>query len=127
MTNEQLDVESARDLIKHENDLFNHRLMWFILLQGFLFSSLGFAWGKSPALIYVLCGLGGLTSLSIFSILHAGDGAIKQIINEVKEEDRWKVIGYRATPKRKITFPWFTFPLFLGVAWISIIFIKFFS
>lgn len=43
------DEEFYLHRVMHENDLMNHRIIWFITLQGLLFAALGFSWGKTDA------------------------------------------------------------------------------
>jgi hypothetical protein len=64
--------------VMHENDLMNHRITWFITLQGRLFAALGFSWGKTDAknLIIRLGFLGILTSASSALVLWGGANAI---------------------------------------------------
>jgi hypothetical protein len=33
-----------RDMIKHENDVTNHRIMWLLIGQGFIANGFIFAW-----------------------------------------------------------------------------------
>jgi len=119
----KLDV--VRDLIKHENDLINHRLTWFITSQGLLMAALGFAWGKADArdLIFVLCGLGLLTSVSTACVLWSGAAVIDQLAKKTCADDE-PVIGGRAGIRR-FAYPWYSFPVLFGVSWASILWINF--
>lgn len=107
----------ARDLIKHENDLINHRLSWFITIQGLLFAALGFAWGKTETreLVFVFCGLGMLTAVSTACVLWDGATAIEQLSKE-NSAVREPIIGRRAGIK-KFAYPWYSFPVLFGLAW----------
>jgi hypothetical protein len=114
----------VRDLIKHENDLLNHRLTWFITIQGLLFAALGFAWSKSDAkeLVFVFCGLGILTAVSSAFALWGGANAIDQLSTEEKIDDQ-PIIGRRAGIE-KFAYPWYSFPVLFGAAWGSILWIN---
>jgi len=37
-------ASSIRNMIQHEDTLINHRLTWFLVFQGFLFTTLGIVW-----------------------------------------------------------------------------------
>lgn len=110
-----------RDLIKHENDLMNHRLTWFITIQGLLFAALGFAWGKPDArgLIFVFCGLGLLTAISTAFVLWGGAAAIENLSKESPTVGG-PTIGRRAGIER-VAYPWFSFPVLFGLAWVLIV------
>jgi hypothetical protein len=43
----QTQVETFREMVRHENELMNHRVSWLLTLQGLLFTALGFAWDKA--------------------------------------------------------------------------------
>lgn len=114
----------TRDLVKHENDLINHRLTWFITIQGLLFAALGFAWGKEDArqLIFVLCPLGMLTSVSTAFALWGAAAAIERLCNGRGLVGQ-AVIGRQAGIAR-FAYPWFTFPVFFGLAWGAVLLIN---
>jgi hypothetical protein len=114
----------SRDLIKHENELINHRLAWFITIQGLLLAALGFAWGKADArgLVFVFCGLGLLTSISTAFTLWSGAAAIDRITVETRGVDE-PIIGSLAGIE-KFAYPWYSFPVLFGVAWVSILLIN---
>ena len=69
----------TRDLIMHENELINHRMIWLLMIQGFLFAGLGFVWENNGAVIYVFCAVGLLTAFSLHRILLAGARAIRNM------------------------------------------------
>lgn len=69
----------TRDLIMHENELFNHRMIWLLMIQGFLFAGLGFVWQNSGAVIYVFCAVGLLTAFSLHRLLLGGIRAIRNM------------------------------------------------
>ena len=118
------DPSIARELIKHENDLIDHRLTWFITIQGLLFTALGFAWGKSDAksLVFVFSGLGFLTAISTAFVLWGGAFAIENL-SRTKDTVEEPMIGRRAGVE-KIAYPWFSFPVLFGMAWILIAWIN---
>ena len=69
----------TRGLIMHENELINHRMIWLLMIQGFLFAGLGFVWQNSGAVIYVFCAVGLLTAFSLHRLLLAGIRAIRNM------------------------------------------------
>ena len=122
------DAEVIRQMIRHENDLMNHRLSWFNTLQGLLFAALAFSWDKpdSSGLVYMLCALGALLCLSTHYSLRGAVFAITRL------RDWWDnhrdtgyngpdVIGRR--PDRKsipLLRPYVLFPAAFGTAWLWI-------
>jgi hypothetical protein len=119
-----IDPSVGRDLIKHENDLINHRLTWFITIQGLLYASLGFAWGKQDAreLVFTFCGLGMLTAISTAFVLWGGANAIERLASESRAAGQ-PVIGRRAGIE-KFAYPWYSFPVLFGLAWASVLWIN---
>jgi hypothetical protein len=118
------DGDVVRDLIKHENELMNHRLTWFITLQGLLFAALGFAWEKTDAkgLIFVFCGLGIFSSASAATALHGAATAIKQL---AKIQTHPKIIIGRVAPWfETMLYPWFAFPVLFASAWAIILWLN---
>ena len=116
----------ARQLIAHENELINHRLMWFITLQGLLMAALGFAWDKLDArgLIFVFSGLGMLTAVSSASILWGGAMAIEKLSAIEADHPDSPVIGRRAKWSEKSLYPWFALPVLFVVAWAAILWLN---
>ena len=90
MTLEECDYgkKVIREMIKHENDLMNHRLTWLCQIQGFLFTALAVIWQypASKYVQYVLCLAGVLVAISSFYGLDAAVQAIKKLND--KGEDR---------------------------------------
>ncbi|GAB1235589.1 hypothetical protein [Ferrigenium sp. UT5] len=87
--------EIIRGLIHDENEMTNHRMNWFLILQGFLFAGIAFAWEKSIGLVIVFSGVGILSSLSVGLLLHLGIDAIKNLQREASEI-KGKVVGKKA-------------------------------
>ena len=109
--------------LMHENDLMNHRITWFITLQGLLFAALGFSWGKTDAknLIIILGLLGILTSASSGLVLWGGANAIEELLNS---STITKALGRKSTWKEKYFYPWYSFPLLFIFAWVIILLTK---
>jgi hypothetical protein len=81
-----------RDYIKHEDDLLNQRSTWHLLIQGFLFATLGvvgeWTFAKDAPnylatqrenLIYVLAGVGISVAAAAFLSILAANNAIDQL------------------------------------------------
>jgi hypothetical protein len=68
-------------MVRHENELMNHRVSWLLTLQGLLFTALGFAWDKADAhaLIYVFCATGAVVAISSQTVLNGAHQAIDQL------------------------------------------------
>lgn len=134
----------VREMIKHENELINHRITWLVELQGLLFAALGFSWDKRDAhlLIYCFCLLGSLIAVSSFIALASGDEAISQIlwwwdVHKPSEYSGPDVIGVTAGPlgnrkplvvklfsmkfkMERLLYPWFFLPGLFIAAWLAV-------
>lgn len=119
--------QTCRDLIKHENDLTNHRLTWLLTAEGLLFAALGFGLSKDNPdvgkhLIPVLSLVGVTLAASGSIVLDAADAAICRLsavaphVNG-KEAD---VLGYRGLPMLGLLAPWRIYPPMFIVAWYVI-------
>ncbi len=121
----------AREMVRHENELMNHRLTWLLTLEGLLFAALGFAWGKddSPSakgLVYVFCGIGAFVPVLTLFILDAAQKAL------IRLRDWWEdarppdykgpgIIGYWHKPALIAWFvPWRILPATFVVAWLFV-------
>lgn len=59
-----------REMIRHENDLANHRLMWLLVFQGFLASSYPKAESGGTLAVLAISLVGILVTLSAFGVLY---------------------------------------------------------
>ncbi len=105
----------------HETELMNHRITWFITLQGLLFAALGFSWDKTDAknLIFILSFLGILTSASSAFVLWGSANTIEKLLNNSMID-----IGRKSNWREKLFYPWYTFPVLFAIAWAAILFVK---
>ena len=120
----------AREMVRHENELMNHRLTWLLTLEGLLFAALGFAWGKDDAtakgLVDVFCGIGIVVPVLTLFILDAAQKAL------IRLRDWWEsaqptgyqgpgIIGYWHKPALIAWFvPWRILPGTFVLAWIFV-------
>jgi hypothetical protein len=63
-------VTVIREMIRHENDLTNHRTMWLLIVQGLLANAYVAARGGDTALVLMLSLVGILVTLSAFVMLY---------------------------------------------------------
>lgn len=120
---------TVRDMIKHENELINHRITWLSTLHGLLFAALSFAWdnNNAQALVFVFSVLGILISISAFSVLHAASGAISNLADWWEAHkpagyDGPGVIGWRTKrPWQKALYPWNMLPILFTFVWLAVI------
>jgi len=128
------DAQIIRTLIEHENDLQNHRLNWFLTIQGLLLAALGFAWDKQDAhaLVIVFCILAILVSLSAWSSLRLTDAAYEDLHNwweshKPKNYDGPPIVGHRAEYKFIfwILRPWRILPWVFTLGWLIILIYNF--
>ncbi|MEM7010032.1 MAG: hypothetical protein AAF585_00990 [Verrucomicrobiota bacterium] len=60
-------AQEIRDMINHENELEHHRMQWFALLTGLLFTTLALLWEnwtESWPILLIVCAMGFLVTLS---------------------------------------------------------------
>lgn len=120
-----IDPEVLRKLIQNENEMTNHRMNWFLILQGFMFAGMAFAWDKSTSLCVVFSCVGALSSVSVGTLLKCGISAIKKLESMKPEGDC--VIGKsngEVHPLIHFLLPWNFIPVLMVFAWILLIFIR---
>jgi len=120
------DVSESRGVIRHENELMNHRLLWLMTAEGLLFTALGFALSKdnrviAQQLIPVLSFVGILLAASASIVLDAADAAIIRWSPPSQTDNQdGDVIGYRGLPIVGLLAPWRIYPPMFIVAWYII-------
>jgi hypothetical protein len=125
-------AEITRDMIKHENELVNHRMVWMINFQGFLIAAASFLWGSyhAKSATIALAILGGLMALSHLVALRASHLAITKLqqdwrdylaANKVQSKGP-RVIGLGAKECgfcKTLLLPWNALPPLLVLVWIA--------
>jgi len=123
------EAEIIREMIRHENELINHRITWFGTLQGILFAVLAFAWGKTDIsiLIYLLAVLGIVLSISTYYAIQSSLKAIRTLRMWWDENKNLDYIGPdiigRRPDSKSIPFlrPYVVFPSAFLIVWVVII------
>ncbi len=122
------EAQIIRQMVYHENELVNHKITWFSMLQGLLFTALAFSLNVEDAAIfvYLLSVLGIVVSISTFNTIQSGLTAIKTLRgwwdeNKSMDYNGPDVIGRRPDSK-SIPFlrPYVVFPICFIVAWAFI-------
>ena len=123
---------SARDVIKEENEMINHRMRWMLTLNGLLFTTLGFAWGRNRVLNWlpwILSGVGAMSALSFGFVLQASIKSIEYTneswytISKFSEHPTPTIIGtskYDIVSWSTLLLPWRCLPLLLYAAWLIV-------
>jgi hypothetical protein len=90
-----------REMIRHENDLTNHRIMWLLIVQGLIANAAVNAGRESGETTSALATVGILVTLSAFVILYKSyqaRGYLQFLGNEAKQgtlrEDDLPVFGW---------------------------------
>lgn len=107
--------EIIRALIHDENEMTNHRMNWFLILQGFLFAGIAFAWDKNVGLCLVFSFVGIFSSLSVGILLHFGILAIRNLQKYCQAE----IIGRRHEETKifiHLLLPWNFLPILFMLA-----------
>lgn len=123
-------AETIRAMIRHENELANHRASWLNGVQGLLFTAMAFAWKDVPAhprLMTLLAGIGIVVALLSLVSLGMSTFAITRLL-------RWweankgsysgaPVVGAFVNPESLFAYlaPWNILPLVFLVAWIFVL------
>ncbi len=123
---------AIRDIIKEENEMINHRMRWMLMLNGLLFTTLGFAWGRNTVLNWlpwILSGVGAMSALSFGFILQTSIKSIECTnelwlsISYLSEYPIPPILGtnkYEIVSWSTLLLPWRCLPLLLYAAWLII-------
>jgi hypothetical protein len=117
------DSNTIRTLIHYENEMINHRMNWFLILEGFMFAGIAFAWEKSMALCIVFSSVGMLSSLSVGILLRFGILAIRDLDQKSSDTTIGKD-SKEVRPFIHFLLPWHFLPFTMVVAWAAMIVIK---
>lgn len=124
-----------RNLIKHENELINHRLGWLMTTQSLLYVALGLVWKQGIGSVIIIALVGSLSCLSFGYALKFADKAIAQILEtyreklrkeEKDEEDYPPVIGYKGDTILSLL-PWNFLPWLHVIAWSLLVVLRSFG
>ncbi|MCI5147776.1 MAG: hypothetical protein D3923_20125, partial [Candidatus Electrothrix sp. AR3] len=123
---------SFRDIIKEENEMIDHRMVWMLTLNGLLFTTLGFAWGRSVVLnwfSWILSGVGAMSALSFGFVLQTGVRSIEcnnELWNVISKFSKYPAPLIRGFGKcdiisgSELLLPWICLPLLLYSAWLTV-------
>jgi hypothetical protein len=84
----QLHPSVIREMIRHENDVTNHRIMWLLIVQGLIANAAVTAGRESGETALALATVGILVTLSAFTILYKSyqaRGYLQLLGNEAKQ------------------------------------------
>jgi hypothetical protein len=133
-----------RDLLRHENDLTNHRIMWLLIVQGLIANAVVTAGRERQEIGQIFAGVGILVTLSTFFLLYKSyqaRGYLEFLGTEAKrgklqEEDlpltgwpRQRINGWRNKVWlcpwlgriSDLAEPYFFLPCLLILAWLLIL------
>ena len=92
-----------REMIRHENDVTNHRIMWLLIGQGLIANAFVSAGKEAGSIVFTLAPVGILVTLSAFVILYKSyqaRGYLQFLGNEAKQgalrEERLPLVGWPA-------------------------------
>lgn len=119
-------ADSLREMVRHENELTNHRLTWMATLNGLMLTGLGFIWGKpyDKQVIAVFCILGIIVCFSGFLSLQIAEDSKFELLRLWKEKNissdmippifAWA----RVHPLIRPLLPWKVLPWALIASWV---------
>jgi hypothetical protein len=133
------EVESRiRGMIQHENDLLNHRIQWFLIINGFLLSATASLKAQPSSdtllMLIILAIVGFLISVSFWFSLGIGRRGVGRLA------DMWEhycglyyrheeptgchqigVLGWRSNEWATRAAPWYALPIIFGIVWIVLL------
>ena len=133
-----------REMIRHENDVTNHRIMWLLIVQGLIANACVTAARESVEIVSVFASVGILVTLSAFALLYKSyqaRGYLQFLGHEAKrgtlrEQDLplfgWPSKRVRGWRKKVWPCPWigkvsellepfFFLPTLLVLAWLFVL------
>ena len=115
-----------RQLIRDENEMVNHRMNWFLLLQGFMFASIAFAWEKGIAISVVFSVVGVLSAISVGVLLRVSILAIRSLARRCRTTDEPVIGRVRAHDSVIVSalLPWHFLPPLFVLAWVALMVIR---
>src|SRR5271157_104561 len=126
-------VTVVRDMIRHEDEVLNHRLSWMWTLQGLLFAAAGVLWDKDMRGVLIMGAVGILSSVSIGYSLSRGLRAVRELLGMAADQKHKLPLGVELPPTigaRTKAIEWLLpgrfLPWIFGLAWVSIIVLRFF-
>ncbi len=145
LTRLKLLYDVYRDYMKHEDDLINQRSTWHLLIQGFLFATMGVIGEWQVAknvpdilhferenLVYVLATVGIAISVTVAISMQAADNAIEALcgrwskrIHKEFDPEVWDLVpaiagGGAKTSKGLGKLAARVIPVFISFAWLAI-------
>src|SRR5438128_4547170 len=73
-------AKTVRDMVKHENEVTNHRITWLLTTQGFLLAALAFASKNASGLVPYLCILGMVGSILTILNVSFSTNAVSRLV-----------------------------------------------
>ena len=117
-----------RQMSAHESEQIHRRLSWLGTFQGFLFAALGFLFGKSRPLSFVIATLAIIISILVYSGLLAATLAVERIrttwnSHKPKNYDGPDIAGFYPDKARWTVFtsPENLIPLAFVAAWVVVV------
>jgi hypothetical protein len=124
-----------RGMIQHENDLLNHRIQWFLIINGFLLTATASLKAKPSGdtllLLIILSLVGFLICISFWFSLGIGRRGVGRLADmwehyrdlyyrheEPTGSHQIGVLGWRSNVWASRLAPWYSLPIIFGFVWI---------
>lgn len=127
-----------RGMIQHENDLLNHRIQWFLIINGFLLTATASLKAQPSTvtllMLIILAIVGFLICISFWFSLGIGRRGVERLA------DMWEhyrdlyyrheeptgchqigVLGWRSNKWATRAAPWYALPIIFGIVWILLL------
>jgi hypothetical protein len=123
--------EAYRSIVRSEEEQMHRRLSWLSSFQGFLFAALGLSWGKNHPLLLLICAIGIVIAVLVFTSVFAGSMALRRtrlLWNKYKPLDYDGPDIFGLYPEQPRFYHLFSsevvIPLAFVVAWIVVLLIR---
>lgn len=122
------EAKIVREMIRHEDELINHRITWMMVFNGLLYTALGLVVGRSNAkvLLWVLTCLGCVIAVSSFLGIYDGTKGIRNVRKWWDEHVAEDFVGPDVMALRgksthfRLLKPWRVMPWVFFVSWLVI-------
>lgn len=113
-------------MLRHENDLMNHRLTWMWTLQGLLFAAYAVLLEQHERVTMLIAVVGLVSSVSIGLSLVASHRMLqrlnphaRQLIGDLEQASKVSPVEFPTRPPfPRFLYPWLLLPWFMALIWV---------
>lgn len=125
-------ADRVREMIRHETNLVDHRMTWFLTSQSILFAAIGVVWGNDKEFLVLIATIGAIVALSFHVSLRASIKAVHGLekywldhceqlkLDPISEPPVNGLCQDQIGCVERNLFPWRLLPWFLGLMWVLV-------